>query len=184
MPGFFITGVEDCADNGPMGDQGDVPRGTVETARKYRFEFSVFEPLEDILIYAHRAQRPRPEIDSITIHHSQEEIYTPGKNRWMPIDISFYEAVQNEDDQVASLIYDWWSTNVLDINNSVITSNEYKKDCELTMLDGENNVIWKYAMYGCWPPKITPDDVDYSDTTIAEISFTLKMDKAQEFNGE
>jgi hypothetical protein len=38
-------------------------------------------------------------------------------------------------------------------------------------------------MYGCWPEKITPEDLDYADTGFAEISFTLSMDKAEETSG-
>lgn len=183
MPGFAINHQgEACGDGAPGGDAGDVPSATDEYARKHRFELRVFDPLQDILIYAHRCGRPRPEIDRIAIHRSQEEIYSPGKHRWRPIEIQFYENVQAnaQEDRVASRIYDWWSSQVLDLNLSTITTEEFKKDCELGLLDGEINVIWRYSMYGCWPSKIDPDDLDYSDTALAEISFTLEMDKAQE----
>jgi hypothetical protein len=51
------------------------------------------------------------------------------------------------------------------------------------MLNGLGGIIWQYKMYGCWPEKITPEDLDYADTGFAEISFTLSMDKAEETSG-
>lgn len=181
MPGFAIDHQgQACSGDAPSGDAGDVPSATDEYARKHRFRFIAFEPLEDILIYAHRAGRPRPEIDKVTIHHSQEEIYTPAKHRWLPIEITFYENVHKDIDRVSQAIYDWWSNDVIDIVSSRIARGTIFKDCELAMTDGVNEPVWIYRMYGCWPSKVTPDDLDYSDTGLAEISFTLEMQKAEE----
>jgi hypothetical protein len=47
-------------------------------------------------------------------------------------------------------------------------------------LDGEDNAIYRYTMYGCWPSKVTPDELDYASSKISEITFTLEMDKAKE----
>ena len=48
------------------------------------------------------------------------------------------------------------------------------------MLDGEGNTIWKYELYGCWPSKVSPSDLDYKSTDISSISMTLQIDRAVE----
>lgn len=181
MPGFNI---QHTAAGCPGGDSDDsTPAATIETSRRHRFKFEAFDPLSDILIYAHKAGRPRVEIDKMVHHLGQDEIYYPGKQRWLPIDITFYSAHSDSgNDIVAKAIYEWWSEKVLNIAESHITTEEPKKDCTLSLLDGgEFGTIWQYSMYGCWPEKVTPDDLDYADTGLAEISFTLSMDKAEEF---
>ncbi len=173
MPGFQIFG-------GACGVQGGAngPSATTETARLHRFEFTTLGPLGGILLYAHRSGRPGPDIDVVTVHHSQDEVYTPGKNRWKPIEITFYEAA-NGNDQVASAIFQWWSQSILNIGASLVNGSP-KQNASLSLLDGFGGSVWSYNMYGCWVPKVDPSTLDYSDTNIAEITFTLQYDKASE----
>lgn len=164
MPGFNIS----------KNNQG--PQATVETARQHRWQFATIDPLKDILIYAHKSGRPRVELDRATLHYQQDCVYFPGKNKWMPIDITFYHVVGNTD--VANKIYLWWSTGVINIRRSVIRLK--KETCTLELLDGNGQSVYKYTMYGCWPSKVSPDELDYASTKIGEITFTLEMDKATE----
>ena len=164
LPGFNIT----------AGNTG--PKATVELARQHRWKFLTMEPLSSILIYAHKSGRPRVEFDRATLHYQQDQIYFPGKQKWSPIDISFYHVTGNND--VAKKIYDWWSTGVVNISTS--TLNLTKRMCELELLDGNGDGVYKYIMYGCWPSKVTPDELDYASTKICEVTFTLEMDKATE----
>ena len=168
MPGFNIGG----------GGGSQDPSATIETARKHRWKLTVFDTLNSILIYAHKCQRPHIEIAKVTIHHGQNELKFPGKDVWGPIEITFYQAT---DPNVAKTIYDWRENSVVSVQNSKI--NLTKKSCTLEMTDGNDKTIWKYQMYGCWPTKITPDELDYSSSAISEITFTLEMDKAKETSG-
>ena len=192
LPGFNI----------PDGDSNLIanmyaPSNMVETARRHRWtlEFAVTDlslPGQTdwtgtnwVTIFAHKATRPSLEIDSITVHHSQDEIYFPGKNRWAPIEISFYEILNNNGNETAKYIYDWWSKSVIDIDRSRIASSRdlgpmAKRQCKLTQIDGMGTPIYEYVLFGCWPEKITPDDLDYSDSAIGEISMRLRYDKCVE----
>jgi len=168
VPGFNIG-----RDN-----QAGQPGATVETARQHRWKFATLKPLSDILIYAHKAGRPKVEIDRGILHHIQDQICFPGKQKWLPIDISFYHVITNTD--AAFKIYQWWSSKVLDIARSSI--NLEKVTCTLEMLDGKGTSTYRYTMYGCWPSKVTPEELDYASTKISEVTFTLEMDKAKEEN--
>jgi hypothetical protein len=172
MPGFNINGI------------GDGPSAKIETARKNRWRFTALDPVQNILLFAYKSARPQPEIDRITMHQAQDEAHFPGKNRWNPIDVSFYEVVSHPDSffatSVALAIYQWWGTRIIDLANSKIAEGPIKKRCELVLLDGCDTWVHIYVMDGCWISKVTPDDLDYSDSDILDITFTLQMDKCRE----
>jgi len=171
MPGFRIAG---------LGGAPTSPDNTTETARRNRYIFQSLNPLRSILLFCHKASRPVPEIDRITMHHGQDEIYFPGKNRWLPIDIAFYEGVQANKDVVAQQIYNWWAGNVVIIFESRIAPT-FKLDAMFSMVDGQNRPIWTYKLISCWPLKVTPDQLDYGDHNISEITVQLAYEKAIEF---
>lgn len=184
MPGFAIPGGG--------GARNGAPSSLRETARKHRWIFEI-EPRQGasrssldqlgFTIYAHKATRPSPEIDAVTIHHSQDEIYTPGKNRWAPIEVSFYEVLGRNGNITADFIYQWWSRDVLQFTKSRIAGvggNKIKRRCVLTQLNGYGRAVHCYILYGAWPEKVTPDDLNYDDSAICEITIRLRYDKAAE----
>jgi hypothetical protein len=164
VPGFNINN-----------NQTTQPSAKIEVARQHRWKFATLDPLKDILIYAHKSGRPKVTIDKATLHHQQDCVYFPGKEKWSPIDISFYQSIDND---VAGTIRKWWSVNVVNIATSVINLTKYT--CTLEMLNGRGAAVYRYTMYGCWPSQITPDELDYVSTRISEVTFTLEMDKSTE----
>lgn len=216
MPGFNIPQLIDseCRDEDMPGrfkgqEAFPGPSYTEETARNHRYLFETIggRPwLDPIVLWAFKATRPTPEIDEITIHSGQDEIYRPGKNRWKPIEISFYERLRGGNpetgestgerpltNQVAELIYGWWSgftgrdgsrgrNGVIDIRRSAIggAPQSYYRPVQLQLLDGVGNPVWTYHLADCWPVRVTPSDLSYADTEIATITFTLRYNKAIE----
>jgi len=180
MPGFFIS-----THSGTLST--DLPIHTIETARSHRFRLEVLEPFgvgqNGILLYLEKCTRPTPEIDEVVIYNGQDEIYRPGKNRWLPIEFTFYERLNSggTTDDAAEKIYKWWGETMINLQESSLnqTSDFYKR-AELTMLNGLNETVWKYYLYDCWPAKVTPSDLAYSDSEIARISVTLRYNKAEE----
>jgi len=169
MPGFIVNG------------QGSGPSSTLETARRHRWKFLTLDPIKDILLFAHKSGRPGPEFDKVIMHHGQDQIQFPGKNKWASIDVSFYQVVGAKND-VAGAIYEWWSKSVVDISKSRISL--IKRTCELQLLDGVGDAVYIYMMYGCYISKVKPDDLDYTSSAISEITFTLEMDKVIEKSGK
>lgn len=191
MPGFNTPG------GAPNVPRYPLPLSTQETARRHRWRLEISPggyfggKFGDIEIYAHKATRPTPEIDVATIHHSQDEIYLPGKNRWAPIDISFYEIIKEGMSNItAEYIYDWWSRDVVNISKSRIAQRLDRPDqsgvgglkrlCILTQLDGYGDGRYAYILYGCWPEKVSPEDLNFDESKICEISLRLRYDKAVE----
>ena len=162
------------------------PTSLQETARRHRWKLEI-EPNDytgsdfgDIEIFAHKATRPTPEIDVITIHHSQDEVYLPGKNRWAPIEITFYEIAKKTGNATAAALYQWWSKEVINLVRSRIAWGRLKRECTLTQLNGIGRGIYEYKLYGCWPEKVTPEDLNFDESTICEIVLRLRYDKAVE----
>lgn len=214
MPGFNIPFNNQCHllddDISYPNDDITTPAHTEETARNHRYLFESLEPLSidpgvgstNLLLFAYKATRPVPEIDEITIHNGQDEIYRPGKNRWKPIEITFYERLtgtesrfassQDLNDQAARLIYRWWGGTPDGLVGGVVHLDvssvgapgggalDYQKPCQLQMLDGLGNAVWTYYMADCWPVRVTPSDLSYADTEIASITVTLRYNKAIE----
>lgn len=194
MPGFHIPNVESCLEPGSE-PAFQAPSYTTDTARKYRYLFEVMkvgtkeifgEWARGIRLYAFKASRPSPEFDEITIHSGQDEIYRPGKHRWKPIDITFYEKLdympgRGDGDVCADLIYDWWAKTMTNIHESRhYPLEDYMARGKLQMLGGDGFNIWSYHLLDCWPQKVSPSDLDYSDTAIAEITLTIRFSKAIE----
>jgi hypothetical protein len=207
MAGFLVPMQNACHEDGdgpytpPSGrdvDRGWAASNVIETARNHRYSLEILSPLvgfsgHSTLQYAFKITRPSPEFDVITIHNGQDEIYRPGKNRWNPVDITFYEIFVGSGagagrhstliDQAALLIYNWWGVNMLDLTRSALNrSKRYLKNCGIAMLDGGNNPIWRYYLLNCWPVKVTPSELSYQDSEIASITITLRYDKAIEMS--
>lgn len=176
MPGFNI------------GSHGDGPPNTQEASRKHRYLVKVMNPLStDLLFFARKVTLPIVEIDRIVMHHKQEEIYLPGKHRIQTCDINFYRVHDHGGDKAAREIYNWWSKNVISLENSGLASDDQgtfdKKNAEIHVLDGSGITVYKYLLYGIWPNKISPDALDFSDSSIAEIVATFVVDKLKEEPG-
>jgi hypothetical protein len=167
MPGFNIPDGEAAFQFSP--------RATIETRRRHRWRFSTLsESVKDILIYALKADRPKPVIDKITIHHGQDRIYIPGKNHWEPIDVTFYE-VENPD--AAQKITDWLQEVVL--FDMAELNGDFRAQGNLEMLDGSGDPTWTAKLFNCWPVQMTPEQLDYSSSEISTITVTISYDKAQ-----
>ena len=197
MPGFNINTEAGCPNADTKLRNAPVylgPSASVEIARSHRYKLEILDPFGDaqdsgILLFLEKCDRPKPEVDEIIIHSGQDEIYRPGKNRWNPIEFTFYERLTgtpSEDggtliNSAAERIYRWWATSMIDLNNSSHRPvREYYKRAELSMKDGYGNDVWTYYLYDCWPLKVTPSTLDYTSTELAKITVTLRYNKAQE----
>lgn len=186
MPGFRV---------GQDAGEGDPP-ATLESARRHRWRITVlgagptgqYDPLNEIIVYAFKGQRPSMEIDKVTIHHGQDEAYFPGKNRWAPVNFSFYEVLDEAGRNLSAIaLYGWQKDVVIDLANSLVRANckktvVYQQYLTENLGDRRNTVkvSHEYALMSAWPSKITPDELDYSSSEVSVIQVTLTYDKAIE----
>lgn len=207
MPGFFGLDSDKsdlyCGQNkafnkstlpNPQNQDRISPNAFDETFRKYRYSVQIYDLISKgsaPTIYLEACTRPRVEFDKITIHNGQDEIYRPGKSRWQPITLTFYEAFwsrQGTTYQVAEAIYLWHSrllTRFNDTNagarySSIRRAETYEKNAVLTMEDGYGKPIRDYYLFGCWPSSVSPDELNYSASDLTRIEVELTYNRAEE----
>jgi hypothetical protein len=200
MPGFnipsIIAGCHDefavKATEGTVGIRRQ-PSSSIETFRSHRFRFEILgnaELSQGIWqAYPLRCSRPSVEIDEITIHNGPDQIYRPGKVKWSPIQLTFYEIAEPGEDLTPSAIFTMWAENTINLQNSTIgkprpTPGQRRLhfDAILDMLDGRGDVLWSYSLYNCWPTKVSPANISYDESNILTTEITLRFDKANELN--
>lgn len=204
MPGFLINTIAPTPEENRFEGRNFTsgPSNLVDTARKYRWIFesltSAAAPVapfgenrgtDGILLYAHKCGRPTYETEDVVIHSGLTEIHRPGKVKWNPIEMSFYEKIYSSSvnngfntgyNEVADKIYTWWRAMIDTSYNLTYSPSLYTKDAVLKQLDGAGSTIYTYFLYNCWPIKVSPDDLDYSNSDISEITVTIRYDKAEE----
>lgn len=161
---------------------------TIETARAHRWivELSAttdYGDLSEITLYAKTCQRPSFEVDIITIHHQAEEIYRPGKYRWNPIDIVFYEYLKGTDrysNKTSRELYKWWTTAISTDHKQKPVTDINSVTATIAELDGEGRISRKYSLYNCKLIKVSPSDLDYTSSEISTNTVTIKYDYAIE----
>lgn len=173
MPGFNINGT------------GGELSGTYETARSHRWRVTVtkFRGDRDVILAAKSAGRPAPEIAQNTIHHKQTEIYWPGKHKWSPVSMTFYELVDdNNVNMTASAMFNWWAREVIDTRTNNI-NNDWHKQITVEQLAGNGGgeytvpAVWSYSLLDAWPFKVEPSELDYSlsDLSTVRVDFRYNM---------
>lgn len=208
MPGFNIPLDGDCSDSTsgrPTAiDPGyRTPGHLVETARQHRFRFSVAfsaaaatTPNSGPLsaggafdFWPKKITRPSVEIDEITIHNAQDEIFRPGKQHHQPVEIDFYETVTDLPlfgagiawNQSARTLFDWWRNQTLDYDNSLIKHPTFlDNSVNIAQLSGTGADLWNYYLYRCWPQKVSPQNLDYAESSICQTTVRLRYDKVDE----
>lgn len=177
MPGFKINGA------------GQGPNADVEPARVHRFSFrfDTLGGLRDVVLYALSSQRPSVEIDQIKIHHKQTEAYLPGKHKWSAINVKFYELTQGlAGGTTSSQIFNYWAGGQggpIDFRSNSIRNGFGKADVDINLEDGQGSPVHIYKLYGVWPTKVEPVELNYSSSDLSTVQVTFRYDSAYEAPG-
>ena len=166
MPGFIIEGQD--------ASEGPGISNVSEVRRRHRWKFTTTGESADISAFALSVDRPKVTIASVEIHHMQDVIYIPAKNKWDPINIVFYEM---ETPNLTTAIMKWINK-VVDFKQSALTN--YKQKSIITLLDGCGKDKWVIELLNSWPSEINPDDLNYSDSALLRITVKMYYDKARE----
>lgn len=172
MPGFNIPGASTVDGGAPI---------PPEVRRRHRWIFKSFGdgvPNDQVLLLLHSANRPEFTLEQPELHHDQEVIYFAGKQTWNEIEMSFYDSEQDPDSSAEI----WrWVKIVSDINGGVRVAapDNYKKQGQLEMIDGQGTTTETWKLYNCWPRVTNWGELNYDNTELAEISVTMRYDRAE-----
>lgn len=166
MPGFNIGGV------GTAGPDSRVDPGLIH---RWSLRFRAIRDLDNVVLYAKSVSRPEIEIDRAVMHNKQNQLWRAGKHRWSPVNIEFYEVAQLNN---ALDVFKYW-TNVIDYEFQTL-HDKYKTNCHVILEDGMGLEYHVYTLYGVFPTKISPTNLDYTRSEIGTINVTMSIDAAHE----
>ena len=171
MPGFNISGLEKNS-----------PSATAEPFFTYRWSifFNEIQGLKNVVMYAMSCQRPSVEFDRTQMHNKQNHLNLPGKHKWNPIVVKFYEIV---DISTPTEIFSYWTGSgaggLLDLNTNTLRK-KFSTKASIYLEDGQGSHVHTYSLYNVWPCKIDPSELDYTNSNVSTVSVTLSYDNADE----
>jgi len=177
MPGFSIDKAS--------GGKELTKNNKAEFRRKHRWRLSSDDKtglLKRDWLYLSKAQRPSFKFEEAVVHHDQEEAYFAGKNKWDPIELSFYDTVKGDNvKDTSEILYKWILNGVVGLSEKahVNLPSAYKLNVtiECTSNVGEPDETW--TLFGAWPISSNWNDLDYSSSEIQQITVSLKFDRAK-----
>ena len=174
MPGFNVQ---------PFGGGYSVagPSNNIELRRKHRWVFeslgrgqSAFTQAELLLLQS--ASRPNITIEEQEVHHNQEVIYLAAKHTFEPVTLTWYDSEQSPD--CSRGLYHWIETVVNLQNMGVSHPRFYKRQAQLSMLDGVGNATERWNFYGTWAKSCNWQELDYAANDILTMEASMRFDRA------
>lgn len=134
--------------------------------------------------------RPNLSFENVPIHRYNSVAYIAGKHTWEPISLTLEDditglasyAVQGQLETQQRLIGadlpgEWL--------NTAATGSDYKFGTILEMLDGNEGVVERWKIEGCYILSADYGDMDYSASEAATITLQIQYDHArQELTGQ
>ena len=174
---------------------GPIGNSNVIIKRKFRF-LATFTPPGDLgggneeqsfRNYVKVANRPQLDIDETEIHFLNGITYIPGKGRWQPLSVTYYDVA----DEKLKPLYDW-VLSIYDFNaaaGSGDTSDSgnlpqteklgWAGTGRIEMLDGCGQIMERWTLQDVWPQSINFGDLDYAASDESNIEVTFRFSKAK-----
>jgi hypothetical protein len=121
------------------------------------------------------ASRPSIEQAEVEIPFLNTSVWVLGRFTWQPIDVVFRDAIGPSTSQA---IMEWVRLGSESVTGRQGYAAGYKKDIELEMLDPTGVVVQKWQLQGTMLTNVGFGDLDMSDDGIADITATLRFDRA------
>ena len=176
MPGFNIPR--------PGQSSNSYESNTQEAGRKHRYNVSIAGVGPMVTFNVKTITQPSIEFDEILVHNGQDQIPLPGKHKYKPIEISFYEALSGTGGGFKGTITEQLAKlcpNISAISYLRIPS-EYMFNMEIFRLDGIGNSYLTYKLFGCHLALLDPGDLSYADNEISTVTATIKYGRYEAYH--
>jgi len=121
------------------------------------------------------ASRPSITQADIEIPFLNTSTWVIGRFTWEPIDVVMRDAIGPS---TAQAIMEWVRLHSESVTGRQGYAAGYKKDVEIEMLDPTGVVIEKWQLQGTMLTNVNFGDLSMDDDTIADITSTLRFDRA------
>ena len=146
-----------------------------EPLRKNRFILRFPDELGIQEWWVSTTSRPKYTSDEVEIPFLNTSTYVIGRFRWDSISVTFRDPIGPSATQA---LMEWVRLHSESVTGRQGYAAGYKKDVELEMLDPTGVVIEKWILQGTMVTSANFGDLDYSSSDIADISATLRFDRA------
>lgn len=119
--------------------------------------------------------RPKITIKDVEIPFLNTSVYVAGRFNWETINVVFKDPIGPSATQA---LMEWVRLHAESVTGRMGYASGYKKDVELEMLDPAGVVVEKWILQGTMLTSADFGSLDYSSDDIAEITATLRFDRA------
>jgi hypothetical protein len=166
---------------------GYLGNNAITFKRKFRWRIKIYNTQGATVIsndgnsaMCRLSARPSFSFDEQEVNHVTEKVFLPGRPMWEPIEITVYD-IGTED-----YIYTWLQEFYEPENGRIhpvagvdgFQGKAKKKTCLLQMMDGAGATMETWTLQGCWPQSINWGELDFSSSETADITFTMRYDRA------
>ena len=167
-------------------DQSSTTQGLLMPRLQYRFR-AVFEnlgvstPRTELTKQVMDFKRPTLTHTNIDVHVYNSKMNLAGKTEWSTVTCKIRDDAAGT---VGKLIGEQLQKQMDHMEQSSAASGgDYKFTTRLEMLDGGNGaheptVLDTWEMYGCYLESVDYGQMDYSQSTVVELTLTLRIDNA------
>jgi len=168
---------------------GELGQPNIILKRKFRYLMEWITPNGQSVEkqFVKVASRPQLDIDETELHFLNAITWIPGKGRWQPLTVTYYDVA----DSKLGPLYDW-ILSVYDFNKAVgeagssgsgdLPQSEkrgWAGTGTLEMLDGCGTVMERWTFQDAWPQSVNFGDLDYSSSDECTIDVTFRFSKAK-----
>jgi len=131
------------------------------------------------------ASRPVLTFDEVELHRYNSRAWVAGKHSWEPLNITIEDDVTSS---ATAVIQQQLQTQQFLIGAEgqwLATAGEgslYKFVTYLDMLDGNEQVIERWTLEGCWIQNVDYTDLDYASGDPVQITLIIRFDHARQDN--
>lgn len=153
---------------------GRVGRPDVIFKRKFRWTMEIKTPGGLIpRHYVKLAARPKLSIDSTEINFLNATTWIPGKAKWEPISVTYYDIP----DQTMKPLWDWIAS-IYDFQKPADLFQSEKAgwngEVNLMLFDGCGNELERWQLLSCWPESVDFGDLDYANSDEVTMELSLR----------
>jgi hypothetical protein len=146
-----------------------------EPKKQNRFILRFPSPLGIQEWYVKSASRPKYTSEETEIQFLNTSTFVVGRFKWETISVTFRDPIGPSATQA---LMEWVRLHSESVTGRQGYAAGYKKDIELEMLDPSGVVIEKWILQGTMLNDVDFGSLDYSTSEIAEITATLRFDRA------
>lgn len=146
-----------------------------EPKKQNRFIFRFPSPLGIQEWFVKSGSRPKFSQEETEIQFLNTSTWVVGRFTWDTIDVTFRDAIGPS---AAQALMEWIRLHSESVTGRQGYAAGYKKDVELELLDPTGVVIEKWILQGTMLTNTDFGSLDYGSSDVAEITATLRFDRA------